>query len=68
MPGVEHREADLAVQVQVGVEAHRVPPRGLQVDEHGRVGVVYWEVHVQLEAAVGVRRVRGAGYENLEVR
>lgn len=66
VPGVEHGEADLAVVVQVGVEAHRVAARRLQVDQHGQRGVLRREVHVQDEAAVRVRSVRRTGYEHLE--
>lgn len=62
VPGVENGEADLAVVVQVGVEAHRVAARGLQVDEHGHGGVLRGEVHVQDETAVRVRRVRRTRY------
>lgn len=57
VPGVEHGQAHLAVVVQVGVEAHGVAPRSLQVDEHGHRRVLRREVHVQHEAAVRVRRV-----------
>lgn len=46
VPRVEHREAHLAVVVQVGVEPHGVAARGLQVDQHGNRGVLRGEVHV----------------------
>ena len=65
VPGVEHAEADLAVVVEVGVEAHRAVAGRLQVDERRRVGVVLREVDVELEAAVSVRRVRRASDQHL---
>ena len=57
VPGVEHGQAHLAVVVQVGVEAHGVAARGLQVDEHGHGRVLRREIHVEHEAAVSVRCV-----------
>lgn len=67
VPGVEHGEAHLAVVVQVGVEAHGVPARRLQVDEHRHRRVLRREVHVQDEAPVRVRRVRRTRYQHLVI-
>lgn len=66
VPGVEHTEAHLAVVVQVGVEAYRVVSGRLQVDHHGRVRVVRWEVDVQFETTVGVGCLCWAGYQYLQ--
>lgn len=67
VPGVQHGEADLAVVVEVRVEAHRVPARRLQVDQHRHRGVLRGEVHVEDEAAVRVRSVRRSRYKHLQL-
>ena len=51
----------LAIIVEVWVEPDCTVSCGLQVDQWGRVGVILWEVDVKLKAAIGIRRVRGAG-------
>lgn len=57
--------ADLAIVVEVGVEADSAMARGLEVDQHGGLGVVLGEEHVKLEAAIGIGRVRGSSDQHL---
>jgi len=59
MPRVQNAQADLAVVVQVGVEANRLVASCLQVDEWRRLRVVSGKEDVELEAAVVVGRVLG---------
>lgn len=44
-----------------------MPARRLEVDHHRRQRVIGREEHVELETAVGVRRVGRTSYEHLRV-
>ena len=55
----------LSVVVEVWIEADRVVAGGFEVNERRRVWVILWEVDVELEAAVGVRRVGRSGDQHL---
>lgn len=65
---IKRLKTHFAVVVEVGVEAYAVSSGCLQVDQRRRVGVVLGKVHVELEAAVGVRRVGRTGDENLRTQ
>ena len=44
----------LAIIVEVGVEPDPAMACGLEVDQHGGLGIVLREEHIKLEAAVGI--------------
>lgn len=65
VPGVQHGQTHLAVVVQVRIEADRPSAGRLKVDHHRRIRVVGGKVDVELETAVGVRRVGRSGDQYL---
>ena len=55
-----------AIIVEVGVEPDPALARGLEVDQHGSLGVIHWEEHIKLKAAVSIWSIGRPGNQNLK--
>ena len=59
------KSTHLPIIVQVGVEAYSAMTCGLQVDQHGGLGIVVREKHIKLKTAISIRSVRWSSDKNL---
>lgn len=66
VPGAEQRQADFAVVVQVGVEAHTGVAGGQELDQRWHVGILARKEDVKEKAAIGVGRVNRARHQRAD--
>ena len=66
--GIKHKHTilqHLAIVVEVRVEAHSPMPSGIEVDQHGHLGVVNREEDIKLKTTICIRGVRWTDNKNL---
>jgi hypothetical protein len=61
-------QSHLAIIVEVWVEAYASMSSGLEIDQHGGLGVVLGEEHVKLKATISIRSIRRSSDKHLEER